>query len=355
MAVDTESKLTITTEKTDVASLSAGDLIHVAYPLPHPQVVSNERRAVRVVRNRRSVVTLVDSEGVEKRFRLSPARSVNRVTNPAIPVGPWNTPESSGLRVDVSEDIKSWQREDALWHKLLAPLGRPFVRLRRELLDLQCRAYSLRLRAGFWGMFFVILIAAVGIATRTDPERSVALSIVGAFLLERCWEWWRRKTRRKLAKGISMRVRYKRFGPDEMKYGTLRVSKTGATIIDPDQTSLKPWSSTELHVCRGKRVLAKCVFANDIRGDLRFTCSNIAEAIRHRIDHGSHRVIYATSTKYDPEQDQAHDISLTPGEHGLGVTFRDEESQHGFSVRLKFHQARVLADALEVMDDMRRL
>ena len=355
MVMDTESELTITTDKTDVASLSAGDLVHVGFPLPHPRVVNNELRAIRVVRYRRSVITLVDSEGVEKRFRLSPARSVNRVTNPAIPVGPWNTPESSDLRMDVSEIGRSWQREDALWYKLLAPLGRPFVRLGRELLDMQCRAYSLRLRAGFWGTFFVILVAAVGIATQTDPERSVALSIVGAFFLERCWEWWRRKARRKLANGVAMRVRYKPFGPDDMKYGTLRMSKTGAVILDPDQTSLKPWSSTELHVCRGKRVLARCVFANDIRGDLRFTCGNIAEAIRHRIDHGSRRVIYATSTKYDPEHDKAHDITLTPGEHGLGITFRDEKSQHGFSVRLKFHQARVLADALEVMDDMRRL
>ena len=44
MAVDTEPELTITTEDTDVASLHTDDLLHVAFPLPHCQVVSNESR-----------------------------------------------------------------------------------------------------------------------------------------------------------------------------------------------------------------------------------------------------------------------------------------------------------------------
>lgn len=352
MAVDTESKLTITTEKTDVASLSAGDLIHVAYPLPHPQVVSNEQRAFRVVRNRRSVVTLVDSEGVEKRFRLSPARSVNRVTNPAIPIGPWNTPESSGLRVDVSEDIKSWQREDALWHKLLAPLGRPFVRVWRELLDLQCRAHSVRLGAGFWS---VVVLVAVGLSTRFSPVLSAIASVIGGRLFDWCWIRWQQSTRRKIATAISMRVRYKPFGPDAMQYGTLRVSKAEAVIINAEQTSAKPWSSTELQLHKNKKQLARCVFANDIRGDLRYTCSKIAEAIRHRIDNGSRRAIYATSSNYDPDQDEHPDIVLFPQDNQFEIYISDKESRRRFSVRLKLHQARVLADALEVMDDMRRL
>lgn len=355
MAVDAEARLTITTEETTVSALCAGDLVHVGYPLPHPQVVSNEPVASRLAPNRRSRVTLVDSQGVEKQFRLSPRRRVKRVTNPAIPVGPWNTPEEIGLRIDVSQEVAAWQRVDALWHKALAPLGRPFARLWRGVLDLRCRAYSLRMRAGFFGILIVIVAAAIGIATRTEPEQSVAVSIVGAFIAERCWEFWRRRSRRRLAKGISMRVRYKPFGPDEMRYGTLRVTKTGAVILDPEQTSIKPWSSTELHLYQGNQRLATCVFANDIRGDLSFTCRKIAEAIRHRIDDGSDRVVYATSTNYDPERDSMQDIVLFPNRQGFEVHIADKETQRRFSLSLKFHQARVLADALEVMDDMRRL
>ena len=89
MTVETEPRLTTTIESTEVSSLREGDLLHLAYPLPQYRVVSNVGRGHLLARNRRSTVTLVDSEGVEKRFRLSPERKVERITNPAIPVGPW--------------------------------------------------------------------------------------------------------------------------------------------------------------------------------------------------------------------------------------------------------------------------
>ena len=152
-------------------------------------------------------VTLVDSGGVEQRFRLSPKRQVKRVTNPEIPVGPWCW--EWGTEYDLSNDLRLWQRDDALWHRVLWPVARPVAHLYREILDLPCRVYPLKLLAGFWSVLFVILVAAVGLATGIAPELAVAVGIGGTFIVERCWESWRMRVRRKLAKGISMRVRYR--------------------------------------------------------------------------------------------------------------------------------------------------
>ena len=135
MTVEIEARLAITTEDTDVGSLRKGDLLHVAFPSPHVRVVSNESREHLLAPNRRSRVTLVDSDGIEKRFRLSPRRQVQRVTNPEIPVGPWRW--EWGWPRDLSDDLRSWQRADAWWHKMLWPVARPFVRLWKEILSLR--------------------------------------------------------------------------------------------------------------------------------------------------------------------------------------------------------------------------
>lgn len=230
MTVETEPELAITTEDTDVVSLSEGDLLHVSFPSPHLQVVKNESRAHLLAPNRRSMVTLVDSGGVEQQFRLSPRRSVQRVTNPAIPVGPWRW--EWGWTRNLSDDLRSWQRDDALWHRMLRPAARPFVHLWREILDLPCRAYPLKLQAGFWGIWFAVVAVAVGLATRTHPGLSVAIGIVGAFIVERCWEWWRATARRKLARGVSLRVRYKPACPGTARYGTLHLRPRSALIVD---------------------------------------------------------------------------------------------------------------------------
>lgn len=261
MTIEADSRLTITVEDTDVASLRKGDLLHIAIPAPQCQVVSNEDRSIRGLIKRRNKVTLVDSEGVEKQYYLSPKRKVQRVTNPSIPVGPWYF--ALGGTEYTPRVLKSWQREDALWYKLLWPVANPFVQLWREALDLQCRAYSLKLRAGFWSVFCVIVVTAVGLATRTAPELSVAIGIVGAFTVERFWEWWHTKTRRKLAKGISMRVRYKPNGPESLRYATLHLRPRGAMIVggQPGQV----WFSTEICLTKRKHVLAICTFANDIK------------------------------------------------------------------------------------------
>ena len=350
MSVDTEPTLTITTATTDVGSLREGDLLHYALPAPQYRVVDNKRQGHLLAPNRRSAVTLVDSYGVEKQFRISPKRKVNRVTNPAVQAGPWFF-DLTGT--DISDNLKSWQREDALWHKALWPLAKPFVHLWREILDLQCRAYSLKLRAGFWAALAVIVVTAVGLATRTAPELSVAIGIVGAFIVERYWEWWRAKCRRKLAKGVSLRVRYKPNGPKEVRYGTLELRPRGATILGEE--SLHAWFSTEICLRQGRRVLATCAFSNCIRSELTLTNSAVAEAIRHRLENGSDRTIYASSPKHDPAGEALPDIIIHPSDRWFSLSFADKETNRGFSVTLKLYQARVLADLLEVMDAGRRL
>ena len=117
-----------------------------------------------------------------------------------------------------------------------------------------------------------------------------------------------------------------------------------------------PWSSTEIRLYRRSIKLATFVFANDIRGDTTYTCSKIASAIRHRINDGFQRMIYAPSTRYDPATDRLPDLYLLPRKRHFHFSFRDEDSpDRGYTVYLKFYQVRILADALEVMDDGRRL
>ena len=228
MTVETEPRRTITIESTEVSSLRGGDLIHIALPLPQYRVVlGNTDRGHLLARNRRNAVTLVDSEGVEKRFLLSPKRKVERVTNPAVPVGPWFFYLTG---TDTSDILGWWQREDALWYKTLWPLGKPFVRLWREVLDLQCRAYSLKIQTGFLSVLVIIVAVAIGLVTGTPDELSVPIGVVGGFFLQRYWEHWNVKARRKLATGTSLRVRYKPFGPEKLRYGTLKLSKWGGLI-----------------------------------------------------------------------------------------------------------------------------
>ncbi|WP_419927266.1 hypothetical protein [Candidatus Poriferisocius sp.] len=349
MSIGTEPTLTITTEKTEVGSLREGDLLHYTYPSPHYRVVRNERRGNLLSPNRRSAVTLADCEGVEKRLLLSPKREVSRVTNPAVPVGPWFFYLTG---TDISDNLRSWQQEDALWHKALWPLAKPFVQLWRELLDLQCRAYALKLQTGFLSVLVITLAVIIGLMTGTPDEFSVPIGLVGGFSLERYWQHWHAKTRRKLAKGTSMRVQYKPNGPHDRRYGTLELRPRGAVILGEE--TLHPWFSTEMCLNQGKRVLATCAFSNCIRRELTITNTQVAEAIRHRLDNGSNRVIYASSPKHKPAEEGMPDITIFPSDRWVNLDFPDRETGSWFSVTLKLHQARVLADVLEVMDEGRR-
>lgn len=312
MTIETAPRRTITIESTEVSSLREGDLIHIALPLPQYRVLRNTGRGHLLARTRRSAVTLVDSEGVKKRFLLSPKRTIERVTNPAIPVGPWFF-DLTGTA--ISDYLRLWQREDALWYKTLWPLANPFVQLWRGILDLQCRVYSVKLQTGFLSVMVIIVAVVIGLVTGTPDELSVPIGIVGAFSLQQYWEYWNLKTRRKLVKGTFLRVRYKPHGPEKLRYGTLELRKKGALVLGgrPGQV----WFTTEMVLHQGELVLAECAFANDIRGDLTYTTSAVAEAIRHRLDNGSRRVISAPSSKHDPERDPLPDISISPSFIGV--------------------------------------
>lgn len=352
MTADSESRLTITTEHVPVSCLGQGDLVHIAFPAPQYRVVTNESRKGRFVRNRRSEVTLVDSDGIAKTFRWSPNRQVSRVTNPEIPVGPWRFGLFRQPRLTEME-LRRWEQEDALWYKILSPLGKPFAWLWRKCRDLPSRVSLLKLHAGFLGVLTALLIVAIALAARLPPEQSVAISILGAFIVEPCWQAWRGQVRRNLAEGTSIRVSYESHGSDKMRYGTLQLRKKSALILS-DQA--KSWRSTEVRLHRRGVRVATFVFANDIRGDTTYTCSRIADAIRHRISDGSDRVIHATSTRYDPASEKLTDIQLVPMKRHFHFSFRDEDTpDRGFTVYLKFYQARLLAEVLEVMDDGRRL
>ena len=351
MTVETEPRLTITVETTEVSSLREGDLLHIAFPLPQYRVLRTMGWGRLLTRNCRSTVTLVDSEGVEKQFLLSPRRKVERVTNPAIPVGPWFFPLTG---TDISGYLRLWQREDALWYKVLWPLAQLFVHLWRGILDLQCRAYSLKLQAGFLSVLVIILAVVIGLLTGTPDELSVPIGVVGAFSLERFWEYWNARARRKLATGTSLRVRYKPYGPERLRYGTLELRKKGPVLLLDRQG--QTWVSTEMVLRQGELVFGTCAFANDIRGDLRYTTSAVAEAIRHRLDTGSRRQIYVPSSKHDPARDTLPDITISPLDKSYSLDFPDNREQtRRFSIKLKLYQARILADVLEIMDEGRRL
>ena len=116
------------------------------------------------------------------------------------------------------------------------------------------------------------------------------------------------------------------------------------------------WFTTEMSLHQGELVLATCTFANDIRSDLTYTTSAVAEAIRHRLDNGFRRMIYAPSSKHDPAGEALLDITISPSDRSFSLDFPDKQEQtRRFSIKLKLYQALVLADVLKIMDDGRRL
>lgn len=348
-----------------VAELNNDGSIKMAIPLLCYRVESAHRKSKYRRASGRWTITLADAESVRKSFALAGNRVLERVTTGGSPLDRW------GL---LGEHLaEAMAKRDTLWHKTTKPfvnfgnwlrrkgtirskvvqaITAPFVWSWRTLFDLQCRSYSLRLRAGFWGTAFILVIAAIALASRTPAETSVAVSILGAFLVERVWEHYKATSRRRLAKGVVLRVRYKQRGASRLKYASLAL-RPRTSLITPD---MRPWQSTEMTLSRGQDRLAACAFANNIRDDGSWTCHDIADAIMHRINDGSSRVIHAASPRYVPDQDKLPDIRITPGEKSFTIDFGDhDDPQQHMSVSLKLHQMKVLADTLEVMDDGRRL
>ena len=370
---DTEGQSVLSTKRVAVRELEEDELLLWGIPAHAHKVtaIRHERRLGGLPS--RHVVSLSDVDGVRKDYSLSPDRRLVVTTDPRMPIASWD---------DVSTQFfKEMSDADSRWHRITRRYLRPVQPLVRVVRDLQCFAYSIRLQAGFIGILFIVLVFAFGLDALLDSRISVVISIVGAFALERIWSYWRRRVRRKLADGLSMTVRFRPFGPIERyRYGTLEVTRTGAIITgDPP---LRPWSSTQLRLLRGKtlrskaraalrmsprkwrrfveehEVLAVMTFANDIRGDTTYTCRNIADAIRHRLNDGSSRVIHFTPKTYDPESGPRPSTQINPMSNGASFSMWiwDERRQRGnFTLELKRYQMKVLADMLEIMDDMRRL
>ena len=164
--------LSITTETVALASLEPGDLLHVTFPAPHVQVIHNESRNGIFNARLRNKITLTDDNEASKTFCLSPNRMVQRVTNPNIEVGPWQFVWGE-TSLDLTDDLVTWQREDALWYRTLSPMAVPFLKLWQALLNLPCRVYPLKLSGGFIGILVCIIAAAVTLAL---PDRPSILS-----------------------------------------------------------------------------------------------------------------------------------------------------------------------------------
>ena len=368
-----EDQDVLSTKRVAVRELQPGELLLWGVP-PHAQEISavrHERRLGGLLS--RHIVSLSDVNGIQHDYCLSPDRRVVVTTDTRMPVASWD---------DVATQLfKEMSDADSRWRRLARWYLRPVQPLVRVVRDFQCFTYSIRLQAGFIGILFIVLIFAFGLDALLDSRISVVISIVGAFTLERIWSYWRKRVRRRLADGVSMTVRFKPFGPvKRYRYGTLEVTRTSAMITG--ESTIRPWSSTQLRLLKGKtlwsktraalcmsprkwwrfvkeqEVLAVMTFANDLKGDTTYTCRNIADAIRHRLSDGSSRVIKLTTKAHDPASGEGPSTQINPMSRGsyFDMWIWDERKQGGnFSLELKRYQLNVLADMLEIMDDMRRL
>ena len=370
---DTEGQGVLSTKRVAVRELEEGELLLWDRPAHGHKItaVRHERRMGGLLS--RHIVSLSDVDGIQKDYSLSPDRRVIVTTDARMPVASWD---------DVATQFfKEMSDADSRWHRLARRSLRPVQPFVRVVRDFQCFAYSIRLQAGFIGILFIVLVFAFGLDALLDSRISVVISIVGAFALERIWSYWRKRVRRRLADGVSMTIRFRPFGPiKRYRYGTLEVTRTSALITG--ESAIRPWSSTQLRLLRGKtlrgkaraalrmspgkwwrfvkeqEVLAVMAFANDLKGDTTYTCRNIADAIRHRLSDGSSRVIKLTTKAHDPDSGEGPSTQINPMSKGayFDMWIWDERKQRGnFSLELKHYQLNVLADMLEIMDDMRRL
>jgi len=345
MAIAETDKEPVVIEQTRPDSLEIGDLLFLAVPLLPYKVTNVEFRKYLGKRTSKILLTLVDITDKAETISLMPDRKVYRIAQGSSRLAPW-----SGLPL---EQIESMVKEDRLVYRIFAPIGSPVFAAFRFCSDLQCYFYSLKIQATFIGILFVLLASAIGLARNVGAEMLVAISIIGAFALESIWVNWKKSIPSKLGKGFGMRISFSPFGTDKFQFGSLRVESHGATIM-PDG---KPWFTCKLVLKHKKTELAQFTFANDIRGDLTYTCQKIADAIRHRIHSGSQRRIFGTTTKYNPEDESEPNISIDAHKNGreFEILIPSDETNEMFVLKLKRYQMRTLADAMEVMDQGRRL
>lgn len=252
--------------------------------------------------------------------------------------------------IDTDWSLAFDTRRPTRWHKL-GQRPREWARsARRRVLDLQCLAYVIRLRAGSWVVCAALLIVVLGFATQFDAAQTVVLGVAGAFGLERYWESRTRRSHRRLASGISFRVRYKPFGPDQPRYCTMQLARRTCGPYELGVPGTR--STTEMQLHRRGIQLGSCVFADQAICGVADESTSTAQAIRRSIDHGANKIFSTKSTSHDPASDRFADISFWQQGPEIELQFPAEDDPGtSFSVRLKLNQARVLADVLEIMND----
>ena len=95
--------------------------------------------------------------------------------------------------------------------KIVDPLTRPFRSTLHAIIDLQCYLQSLRIHSGFLTLLTILFVFTIAQPFNLSTAAAVAMSIVGAFLVEQYWVYWKQRIRRKLAKGFTTRVRFPSF------------------------------------------------------------------------------------------------------------------------------------------------
>ena len=335
----------ITIESTLAKNLKAGDLLYLAVPLLPYKVIDNQLDGFLGGLGLRSRLTLIDATGERRDLKFVPERRCYVIVEGSMGLAPW-----SGLPLSY---ITSQAKEDTFLSRVTDPVWRYIKGLVRAVLDMQCYFFSMRLQGSLLLAMCLVVAVAVGLASRTPTPISVAISIIGAFALERIWYLWRHRVRRRLAKGFVLRIRYRSAGK-KMKYGRLHIRPEGAMILGED---LKAWFTTKLVLCKNGKDIASFTFANDIRGDQSYTGRRIADAIRHRTDDGFTRVLHCNTVRYDPDKDENPNTTINTAErlNDFMMVSPDDRSGQPFTLRFKRFQMRILADALEVMDQGRTL
>ena len=337
----------ISIAQTTASCLTPGNLLYLAVPLLPYRVV-----ATRFCKNLggptgRVILSLSDATGEIRDFSVLPHRVMYRVAIGSIPLAPWR-----GLPL---AEISEVAHEDALTTRLIKPIRRILGTLLQGLLDLQCHFYYVRLHIKLFAVVIAVSAPMIILAIWTEVFASAVgtivatvASIVGAFIIERTWVYSRQDVRRNLVTGFSMRIRFRPFGTETMKYVTLDTAPHNAMTKD-----LEPWFTTRLSLMQGGQHLAVCTFANDLAGDERHSCRAIVNAIRHRIESGSRRVIHGASVRHGPKEADRPTVAIFPGKKckEFSVHILDDKSGAKYELKLKRYQMSTLADALDVMDE----
>ena len=98
-----------------------------------------------------------------------------------------------------------------------------------------------------------------------------------------------------------------------------------------------------------KRIVGRCDFANDLRGDPRYTLTEVAEDIRTKLRNGADTPVMATSSKCILDGKTQIGIEIAPIGRHLSFGDRDDSTKR-WHVTLQYYQSKILADVLEAMD-----